>query len=76
MKWKINIYKKNCTGCMICQMICSWTNEGAFHPSHSLIKVDNDESSAHFRIKIEDSCTNCGLCANYCTSNALVKEKR
>ncbi|TEB04519.1 4Fe-4S binding domain protein [Pelotomaculum schinkii] len=76
MKWKINIHEEHCTGCLICQMICSLANDGCFYPSHSLIKVQNDENDAHFRIELDNNCNNCGLCASYCTSKALLNEKR
>jgi Pyruvate/2-oxoacid:ferredoxin oxidoreductase delta subunit len=74
VKWKINISEENCTGCRICQMICSWANEGGFYPSRSLITIENSDNEAHFGIRIDNGCKNCGLCATYCTSKALVKE--
>jgi formate hydrogenlyase subunit 6/NADH:ubiquinone oxidoreductase subunit I len=57
-------------------MICSWAKEGSFNPSNSSIKIESDEKEAHFRIDFDNNCNKCGLCASYCTSKALVKEKR
>jgi len=58
-------------------MICSWANEGGFEPTRSRISVESsDEKEAHFSLRFEQNCRNCGLCATYCTSKALVKEKR
>lgn len=77
MNWKININEELCTGCRICQMICSWANEGGFELTRSHITVEiSDEKEAHFSVRFEKNCRNCGLCATYCTSKALVKEKR
>jgi len=77
LSWKIIIYEEHCTGCRICQMICSWANEGEFHPAKSLIEIEGkNELGAHFSIRYDHNCNNCGLCATYCTSKALVKEKR
>jgi len=76
LKWKIKIYENNCTGCRICQMICSWVNEGGFHPSRSLITIESkDEKGVQFSVRHNHICNNCGLCATYCTSKALVKER-
>lgn len=76
MNWKINISEENCTGCRICQMICSWANEGGFYPSRSFITIESSDNEARFRVRIGEGCKNCGLCSTYCTSKALVKERR
>jgi len=76
VKWRININEKNCTGCRICQMICSWANEGSFQPSSSFVTVENSVLAENsYRIIIGQGCKKCGLCATYCTSKALVKER-
>ncbi|NLI14593.1 4Fe-4S dicluster domain-containing protein [Pelotomaculum propionicicum] len=76
MAWKISLNEARCTGCRICEMICSWSDEGGFDPSRSLITVESiDEKDAHFSIRFDPGCKNCGLCATYCASKALVKEK-
>jgi Pyruvate/2-oxoacid:ferredoxin oxidoreductase delta subunit len=56
-------------------MICSWANEGGFNPSVSRITIESDQEGAHFKVRFERNCKNCGLCATYCTSKALVKER-
>lgn len=71
--WKITIYAERCTGCRICQMICSWANEKMFQPSNAYIQVKGEEPK--FTITLDSRCTRCGLCASYCASQALVKEK-
>lgn len=77
MSWKISVYEENCTGCRTCQMICSWAHHGKFNPSLSLITIEStDEKDAHFRIKFDHGCKNCGLCASYCAGKALKKERR
>jgi len=76
LKWKISINEENCVGCRICQMICSWANGESFQPERSHIKVESkDLAENSFRIEIEQSCKGCGLCAAYCISKALVKER-
>lgn len=76
MKWKISINEENCTGCRICQMICSWANGGSFQPGRSYVKVESKDSAENnFRIEIEQGCKRCGLCAVYCVGKALVKER-
>ncbi|MFX4261855.1 hypothetical protein ACOBQJ_06610 [Pelotomaculum propionicicum] len=76
MDWKISICEENCTGCRICQMICSWANQGRFNPSLAFITIESiDENDARFRVRFEPGCKNCGLCAAYCAGKALRKER-
>jgi len=56
-------------------MICSWANAGSFHPSSSFVTVESSDSANSYKIIIGQDCNKCGLCATYCTSKALVKER-
>ncbi len=35
----LNIEPDKCTGCMQCELACSWVQTGTFAPSKSLIRV-------------------------------------
>ncbi|AGL00058.1 4Fe-4S dicluster domain-containing protein [Desulfoscipio gibsoniae] len=77
MSWKINVFAERCTGCQICQMICSWASEKNFQPLHAYIQVKSrDGKEAQFDITFVNRCKKCGLCASYCSSGALVKERQ
>lgn len=59
-----------CTGCLSCQLICSYTYTGCFNPLRAFIRINlRDEGGIEFT----DACTNCGLCAEYCSYGALHK---
>jgi len=68
---KIIVHEENCTGCLICQLHCSFTYTKAFNPSKSYILVErhNHENSISFK----DECNDCGICAKYCLYGALEK---
>jgi len=76
LAWRISIFPENCTGCRICQMICSWLNEKSFQPLNAYIQVKSEEEKGiHFEIALDQRCKKCGLCASYCSIGALVKER-
>ena len=59
-----------CTGCLQCEMACSYTHTGAFNPSKSRIKVFNFE---HEGRKVPYTCTQCSeaWCMHACPVNAI-----
>jgi Fe-S-cluster-containing dehydrogenase component len=59
-----------CTGCLNCQLICSFTYHAIFNPDLARITIGNglnDEKSACFT----DECNQCNICADYCIYGAL-----
>jgi NAD-dependent dihydropyrimidine dehydrogenase PreA subunit len=64
----IEIIKENCTGCLCCQLICSYTYTGRFNPLRARLRVSVREGA---RIEFTDDCIKCGLCVEYCTYGAL-----
>lgn len=75
-RWEIVVTSENCTGCRICEMICSWSQGRTFHPLSSFIKVKSiAPRAAYFDVIISSACNGCGLCASYCTAGALKKQK-
>jgi len=74
--WKIAIMAERCTGCRICQLICSWANKKSFQPLNANLQVQSEEEKeVIFAISFDQKCKKCGLCASYCASGALVKER-
>lgn len=65
-----------CTVCMVCQMICALKFTGnSFNPTEAAIKLKRTEQGtceAEFTYK----CDNCGLCARYCSYEALSRGAR
>lgn len=62
-----------CTGCQLCQLVCSFINLVEFNPARSYIVCRADERKGLFELEFTDDCTACGLCVKYCPSGALVK---
>ena len=66
----LQIVPDKCTGCMQCELACSWVQTGTFQPSQSLIRVhvfDEEASYAPF------ACVQCdeAWCMNACPVNAI-----
>ncbi|MFV2069118.1 MAG: 4Fe-4S binding protein, partial [Pirellulales bacterium] len=44
----LTIVPDKCTGCMQCELACSWVQGGSFRPSHSLIRVSIFDEQASY----------------------------
>ncbi|MDA0659116.1 MAG: 4Fe-4S dicluster domain-containing protein [Planctomycetota bacterium] len=67
----LQIVPDRCTGCMQCELACSWVQTGQFQPSRSLIRVqifDEEASYAPY------GCVQCdeAWCMNACPTQAIV----
>lgn len=70
-KKNISIDVGRCTGCLICQLICSFTYTGAFNPARARIVIERDQKEIHFA----DECVqNCHLCTRYCVYGAITRK--
>ena len=47
----LNIVPERCTGCMQCELACSWVQTGTFQPSRSVIRVNVFDEEASYDIK-------------------------
>jgi len=58
-----------CTGCMICQLVCSFTKEGKIWPAAARLEVIREESGKDYI----NSCRNCKnpKCMEACSENAI-----
>ena len=68
--WKaLHIDPAKCTGCLQCEMACSYEHTGVINPSKSRIKVFNFE---HEGRKVPYTCTQCteAWCLNSCPGDA------
>jgi carbon-monoxide dehydrogenase iron sulfur subunit len=67
----LKIIPEKCTGCMQCELACSWVQTGRFQPSRSVIRVsvfDEEASYAPY------TCFQCdeAWCMQACPVNAIV----
>jgi Fe-S-cluster-containing hydrogenase component 2 len=70
MTKSLDIVPDRCTGCMQCELACSWVQTGTFAPSKSMIRVsvfDEEASYAPY------TCLQCAeaWCMNACPVNAI-----
>jgi len=71
---EVSIDLDRCTGCLNCQMICSFTYHEIFNPALARIRIGrglDDEKSAGFT----DECVQCSICVDYCVYGALAREE-
>ena len=61
-----------CTGCRICELVCSMMhNQGGSNPTKSYIRVmRNEDFDVNIPI-LSPECTQEGLCVEYCMPRAL-----
>jgi Fe-S-cluster-containing hydrogenase component 2 len=70
MQKSLHIDANKCTGCLQCEMACSYENYGVFNTAKSRIKVFNFE---HEGRKVPYTCTQCAeaWCLNACPVDAI-----
>ncbi len=66
----LNIVPEKCTGCMQCELACSWVQTGMFQPSRSVIRVNVFDEEASYA---PYTCLQCdeAWCMNACPTNAI-----
>jgi Fe-S-cluster-containing hydrogenase component 2 len=70
MQKSLLINPEKCTGCLQCELACSYINEGNFNPSRSRIKVFTFEHEGRF---VPYTCTQCAeaWCLKACPVDAI-----
>ncbi len=70
MQKSLNIDPDKCTGCLQCEMACSYEAEGLFNPAKSRIKVFNFHDEGRF---VPYTCTQCdeAWCLHACPVDAI-----
>jgi len=70
MQKSLNINPEKCTGCVQCELACSYDNEGVFNPSKSRIKVFKFHDEGRF---VPYTCTQCSdaWCQQACPVDAI-----
>jgi len=65
----------NCTGCKICELVCSMNNHGEYNPAKSYIKVlKNTDLDVNLPVlvgKCFKSLPACGKCVEFCPTKCL-----
>lgn len=67
-------HEDKCTGCRICQLICSSIYEKKFAPEAAFIQIQDLYQLSPI-ISFSENCTKCGQCVSHCLYGALeIKE--
>ena len=71
MQKSLHIIAERCTGCLQCEMACSFQADGVFNPSRSRIKVFPLHDEGRF---VPYTCTQCAdaWCVKACPVDAIV----
>ncbi len=71
MQRSLNINPIKCTGCLQCEMACSFEKEGVFNPAKSRIRVFTFHDQGRF---VPYTCTQCAdaWCLQACPVDAIV----
>ena len=62
---------ENCTGCRICELICSMTKQGEFNPRKSSIQILTNNDFGVYLPVIKTECDFCGECVEWCPMQVL-----
>ena len=75
MQRALNIDPAKCTGCLQCELACSFDNEGVFNPAKSRIKVFKFEDAGRH---VPYTCTQCAeaWCMHACPVEAITVDAR
>jgi len=70
MSKSLKIIPDKCTGCMQCELACSWVQTGTFQPSRSVIRVNIFDEEASYA---PYTCFQCdeAWCMQACPVNAI-----
>lgn len=68
---KIQVDQENCSGCRICQLMCSFIQTKSYNPAKAYIIIEEAQATEPFRITFSNRCNGCGVCVRYCFYGAL-----
>ena len=68
---KVLVNSKICTGCRICETVCSLVNEGECNPTLARLHVLFDPFTAKAQVEVGPRCTLCQECIKWCPVQAL-----
>ena len=75
--FELLVYPQKCTGCITCELRCSWRFYKQSQPTAAAIVIDRSESgNLGSKITFTEQCDLCGICGRYCPYGALVWQRK
>ena len=73
---ELTIAAEHCSGCLRCALACSFftSPQRAFNPAKSKIQVLPGLEEGQFDVVLDEGCTHCGICVDYCEFGVLGKK--
>jgi anaerobic carbon-monoxide dehydrogenase iron sulfur subunit len=71
MKKVLIVDADKCTGCRICELVCSISHHGEFNPKKSYVRVIKNKEMDINIITVSTKCDYCGECIESCLPEAL-----
>lgn len=71
MRRELIVDADKCTGCQVCELICSWVKQEECNPKSAHIKVLKNEEMGIFVPSVRPGCDLCGECVTWCSQQAL-----
>ena len=78
MEKEITVDSSKCTGCKLCETICSFIHEGECRPASARLKVHREPFTGETIIKISDNCDLCdgkAECVRWCPAGVFKYRK-
>jgi carbon-monoxide dehydrogenase iron sulfur subunit len=60
-----------CTGCQVCELVCSMAKHGEYNPKKSYIRVMRNREMSVDIVACSVRCDYCGKCVKWCLPGAL-----
>ena len=62
---------EKCTGCKVCELVCSMTKQGEYSPTKSYIRVMKNWEMDVNVVTLDLHCDFCNECVDWCGSKAI-----
>ena len=71
MKKVLIVDTDKCTGCRVCELVCSMAKQGEFNPGKSYIRVIRNKEMDFNMLALGVKCDFCNECVEWCPTKTL-----